>query len=147
MRGAELSTAGALIALCAVLFWQTLDFPHEEVMGALGPAFVPRLWMGVLVLLALGLIVRALRRPAAALAFERGRLVLVAVIGCLLYAVAIPCLGYHAATVLFLLGLLLALRVGWRLAAGASLGFVITADLVFFRILGVAFPPAGWFGW
>ncbi|MBN1670124.1 MAG: tripartite tricarboxylate transporter TctB family protein [Kiritimatiellae bacterium] len=128
-----------LLSISAVFAFSTAAFPaHDRV----GPAVVPRLWIGVLVPVSLGLLVQALRgRPVRAAREVRPRLA-PAFAGLLcLYLAGLYLVGYFVSSFLALPAAMRLLGYRrWRIMAAVSAAWLCGAYLVFYRLLHVPLP-------
>jgi len=107
---ADAAVGGLILGLAGLLLWQTGRIPQPRFIP-IGPAFYPRVVLGILALLAAGLVIQALldagparaRATPAAATRPRGRGRLVALCFALfgLYTAALPWLGYRLSTGLF----------------------------------------------
>jgi hypothetical protein len=147
----------AVLAGCAVLYGLTLDLRTNPLVP-IGPAFYPRIVIGVTALFALLVVLedvlarrRATVAAAAAAARPNYRLVALefAVFGA--YVVALPYLGFRVATFLYVIAAAAPLArprgaAGWAKMVVLAL---ITAGLTYFvfeRYLTVLLPRGKWTG-
>jgi len=144
-----------VLAACAVLFWLTLDLKDNPLVP-IGPAFYPRIVIGVAALFAVLLVIEdalAVRTRPAVAAAARPNYGLVAlefaVFG--IYVVALPYLGFRVATFLYVVSAAAPLArprgaVGW---GKILLLAALTAGLTYFvfeRYLTVLMPRGKWTG-
>jgi putative tricarboxylic transport membrane protein len=144
-----------VLAACAVLYWLTLDLKGNPLVP-IGPAFYPRIVIGVAALFAVLLVIEdalAGRTRAVAAAAVRPNYGLVAlefaVFG--LYVIALPYLGFRVATFLYVIAAAAPLArprggIGWL---WILLLAAITAGLTYFvfeRYLTVLLPRGRWTG-
>lgn len=143
MRRADLLIGFGLLVVAAVYFQQSFAITRGFASDRLGPAFFPRLLAGVLAVLAVMLIMRALSGrsdptppPAMRLGVFLGTLALMIV-----YALALPRAGFLVATPVLLAAViwLLGLR-RWSTVAGTAVGVTATLYIVFARMLKVLLP-------
>jgi len=145
-----------VLALCAVLYWLTLGLTGNPLVP-IGPAFYPRIVIGVAALFAVLLVIEdalsARRRAPAAAAATRPNYALVAlefaVFG--VYVVALPYLGFRVATFLYVIAAAAPLaRPRGAMDWGKILLLAaITAGLTYFvfeRYLTVLLPRGRWTG-
>jgi hypothetical protein len=132
--------AGALL-----LLWLSRALPHPPLVP-IGPAFYPRILLGVTALLAAALVVSDLAaarhppRPAASY-----RLVLLTFAVFTLYVFALPRLGFRLATFAFVAALAAALDAPrgarrWALVLAVALATTVVTYVVFERYLSVLLP-------
>ena len=125
----------------------------------IGPAFYPRIVLGVTAAMALLLVVLDViahrRRPAAPAASARGRLrygaVVIAFAVFAAYVVAMPFLGFRVATFLFMAAMQAAIdwprgTRGWIVLAVAAVAVTFGSYHVFESYLHVLLPRGTWTG-
>jgi len=143
MRRADLLIGLGLLVVAAVYFQQSFAITRGFASDRLGPAFFPRLLGGVLAILALTLVMRALSGrsdptppPAMRLGVFLGTLVLMVV-----YSLVLPRVGFLLATPLLLAAViwLLGLR-RWGTMAATAIGVTGVLYIVFARMLKVLLP-------
>jgi hypothetical protein len=161
-RGAELGRAllGELLVLvvCAVFWWQTYAFEQPDAQG-LGPAFVPRLLIGLLVVCVLVRVVQSVlevRRPDAhrhsgTPHVEEGELaeeeypastphVLLGIGLAAGYVLATTLVGYPIATFLLVVAFVwTASRLSWTVVA-VALGVALAFPYLFVRVVFIDLP-------
>jgi putative tricarboxylic transport membrane protein len=155
--GRDTITGLAVIAVSLVLFWATLGLERHP-MVPIGPAFYPRIVLGITVLMALALVVTDLlarRRRVVAVAQAAVRpnyaLVLVCFAIFAVYVVAMPYLGFRVSSLLFLLVMPVAME---RPASRARwIALIVTAAVatagshyIFEHYLHVLLPRGLWTG-
>ena len=147
------------ISICLLL--QTLGLP-PAVMVPIGPAFYPRIVLGLLLVLSVLLIVidfRAMRElraagaaapaPQASGSAPNYRLVLATFIEFGLYIALLPGLGFRISTFLFVLALQATLEwprsaKHWALATVVALATAAVCHIVFEDYLSVLLPRGTW---
>jgi hypothetical protein len=145
-----------VLVACAVLFWLTLDLKGNPLVP-IGPAFYPRIVIGVAALFAVLLAIEdalaGRTRAGGAATAARPNYALVAlefaVFG--LYVVALPYLGFRVATFLYVIAAAAPLArprggIGW---IWILLLAALTAGLTYFifeRYLTVLLPRGKWTG-
>lgn len=137
----------ACLAGSLVLLWSSRDIPQPALVP-IGPAFYPRIVLGVTAVLSAALLATDLwrRRPAPAPATRVNyRLVLLAFAVFTLYVFVLPLLGYRLSTVLFVAGLQATLappRSGrdWALLGVVAVVSMLVTYYVFERYLSVLLP-------
>jgi hypothetical protein len=144
-----------VLAACAVLYWLTLDLKGNPLVP-IGPAFYPRIVIGVAALFAVLLVIEdalaGRMRPAVAAAVRPnyGLVALeFAIFG--LYVIALPYLGFRVATFLYVIAAAAPLArprggIGWfwiLLLAALTAGLTY---LIFERYLTVLLPRGRWTG-
>jgi hypothetical protein len=131
-----------------VLLWSARDIPQPALVP-IGPAFYPRIVLGVTAALGMALVVADLwrGRPAAAPPAARVnyRLVLLTFGVFTLYVFALPLLGYRLATFLFVAGLQATLDPPRRARDWATVGAMAVISMLvtyylFERYLSVLLP-------
>jgi putative tricarboxylic transport membrane protein len=131
----------AIAVVAAVYTWMAFGMEWETEAGRIGPGFFPRIIGGLIVVLCLVAIARALReqRPAES---GRGWLVAYASIGLLGYLLVFEFAGAAIASVAFMLFLLSATNRG-RTVANVALAVLLPAGLyLLFELgLGAGLPP------
>lgn len=128
-----------------VLLSLTRGLPQPALVP-IGPAFYPRIVLGITALLSVALIVTDLRSPTAAAVAKAVsyRLVVLTFVEFALYVVLLPELGYRLGTFLFVAGLQVTLdgvraTVWWRVILVALAATVVTY-LIFDTYLSVLLP-------
>lgn len=138
----------ACLAGSLVLLWSARDIPQPALVP-IGPAFYPRIVLGVTAALGVALVVADLwlARPAAAPPAARVnyRLVLLTFVVFTLYVFVLPLLGYRLATVLFVAGLQATLDPPRRARDWAAVGAMAAISMLvtyylFERYLSVLLP-------
>jgi hypothetical protein len=133
--------AGLFLLLGAGLIWGASGLPEAVTLGEPGPARFPYLCGGIIIVLSVLLLARALRGgEGGTLAFPQWPRVAVVALAGLTYAALMPRLGYFPATAVFLFPVLLLLRARWPVALAVTVGFVVFIYLVFVRLLHVPLP-------
>jgi hypothetical protein len=141
---------GALACLAGslVLLWSSRDIPQPALVP-IGPAFYPRIVLGVTAVLSVALLATDLgrRRPPTAPPRPRVsyRLVALTFLVFTLYVFALPLLGYRASTILFVAALQATLdpprRVrDWALVAVMAVVSMLVTYVLFERYLSVLLP-------
>lgn len=129
----------ALLAVIAVYFFETLDYPTFEDVG---PAAVPHLWMVFTGAFCVFLIAGALlRRGSPDPVAGRVGSVLLAAAWMAIYLVGIQTIGYFLSSFVFLVVAMLGL--GYRNAVvivAVSAGWLIFSYVVFLRVLYIPLP-------
>jgi putative tricarboxylic transport membrane protein len=137
----------ACLAGSLVLLWSSRDIPQPALVP-IGPAFYPRIVLGVTAALSAALLAADLwrrRPPPAVPARVNYRLVLLTFAVFTLYVFVLPLLGYRLSTLLFVAGLQATLDPPRRardwavLAAVAGVSTLLTYS-VFERYLSVLLP-------
>ncbi len=129
-----------VLALAAVFFVQTLDFPDggEDV----GPAGVPYLWIGFCAFFCVVLIVQAILRklPPDPKPGRIGFVILFA--GWLaVYLTAIENIGYYTSTFVFLLVSMYVLTYRhYAIMLGVTVSWLVFAYIVFAKVLYIQLP-------
>ena len=137
----------ACLAGSLMLLWSSRDIPQPALVP-IGPAFYPRIVLGVTAALSAALLAFDLRRtrPASAPAAPvRYRLVLLTFLVFTLYVFVLPLLGYRLSTLLFMAGLQATLdppRRGrdWVVVATVALVSMLVTYYLFERYLSVLLP-------
>jgi hypothetical protein len=138
-----------LLAVCAIVFWLTMSFPEVPAMLSqnVPPTFFPRLVLGVIAVLSVGLIFNGLRATAdLAEPIERSVYVTAAII--LFAGILVGILG----TLLTLSLVALAIPFAWgerRIRSIGILAVTLPAGiyLVFSVALGIRFPSGLLLDW
>lgn len=128
-----------ILALSAVFFVQTLEFPDREDVG---PAAVPHLWMFFIAVFCLQLVVQAVRRKGGADPVP-GRIgfVLAFIAWLAVYLMAIETIGYFVSTFVFLVGSMLVLSYrNVLVVVSVSLGWLVFSYFIFYRMLFIPLP-------
>jgi putative tricarboxylic transport membrane protein len=137
----------ACLAGSLVLLWSSRDIPQPALVP-IGPAFYPRIVLGVTAVLSAALLATDLwrRRPTPAPAARVSyRLVLLTFLVFTLYVFVLPLLGYRLGTVLFVAGLQATLDPPHRARDWVLVGVVAVISMlvtyyVFERYLSVLLP-------
>jgi putative tricarboxylic transport membrane protein len=142
MKKGTIITSLLMIILCIYLYMGTLKFPPAYDPNTLGPAGLPQILLIIWAGLSFLLLITAWRSRKEDPLF-RGRvgLVLMAAMGSIAYLFLMPLLGYFLATSLFAVGLMMALdRKRWISILLVSLGWIVFAYFIFYRLLCVPLP-------
>lgn len=129
----------ALLAMMAVYFFETLDYPTSEDVG---PAAVPHLWMAFTGAFCIFLIIGALMRkgspdPVAG----RVGAVLLAAAWMAIYLAAIQTVGYFISTFVFLVVAMAGLGYRKKVTiVSVSAGWLVFSYVVFVRLLYIPLP-------
>jgi len=128
-----------LLAIMAVFFFETLDYPTFEDVG---PAAAPHLWMVFIAVFCLFLAAQAtLRKGAADPAAGRIGSVLLALVWMAGYLAAIQAIGYFVSTSVFLVGAMLGLNYRNPLViAAVTIGWLVFSYIVFYSMLYIPLP-------
>lgn len=147
----------AILAASLALFWATLGIERHP-MVPIGPAFYPRIVLGLAAAMALAMIVmdllaRRRRPPPPQAARERPNYGLVTLAFGIFaaYVVALPWVGFRVATVAFLVAMPVALETprgvrGWAIVAVVALLGAAATYYVFEHYLHVLLPRGRWTG-
>ena len=136
----------ALVCLGGSLWFLALTrgLPQPALVP-IGPAFYPRILLGITVVLSAALVVSPLlNRRGAGVAPARYRLVILAFLIFATYVALLPALGYRAATFLFVAALQAVLEpprgARWWLVLAVALFTTLITYYVFERYLSVLLP-------
>ena len=158
--GRDAITGLVVLATSLFLFWATLGLERHPLVPV-GPEFYPRLVLGTTAFLALLLVVsdvirhrraRAVTAPAEPRARANYMLVVVAFAIFAIYVIALPYLGFRAATFAFLIAMPLALepagsvRRRWVMVFIVALVATAVTYFVFENYLHVLLPRGRWTG-
>ena len=128
------------------LLWTSRGLPQPALVP-IGPAFYPRILLGVTAALSLALLVGDLwrRHDRPARPSVSYRLVVLTFVVFTVYVFLLPVLGYRVATVLFVGGLQATLDPprsarGWGLVAAMAVGSMVATYYVFEVYLNVLLP-------
>lgn len=155
-------TGLAVLAASLALFWATLGLERHP-MVPVGPAFYPRIVLGITALMALALVVADFRRKRdvspSPLGEGRGggaaspsyALVIIAFAVFAAYVVALPWLGFRLATFLFLVAMPIVLerpasRGRWVTVIVLAVVATAASYYAFERYLHVLLPRGRWTG-
>ncbi|WP_417741871.1 tripartite tricarboxylate transporter TctB family protein [Salipiger sp.] len=144
---ADLWIGGGLLALCGFSGWRATYIKQGFNPGVAGPSFVPWLVTALIALLAVLLIIRALRAEAAPKTEITlpGKTVLLSMAAFTLvmigYAAAFMPVGYLPSTIVaFILGLLLLGERNWLLVILFPVGMTLAIYFGFTELLSVWLP-------
>ena len=128
-----------ILALAAVCFTQSLDFPSGEDVG---PAVVPFLWIGFTVVFCVALIVQAILRKGKPDPVP-GKIGFVLLFVCWLvvYLAAIETIGYFLSSFIFLVGSMYVLTFRRHVIIfTVSIGWLVFSYIVFAKLLFIPLP-------
>lgn len=144
LRHTDKVASALVFLLAAVIFYLTADFPAGY--GATGPAFFPRVIVGLMSVFALVQLVKSIRRSESRtreVSWSTVRTVAIAaglVVG---YLLTMPYLGFLAGTVVFLLVSMQFSGVdGLRTSLPVSIGVTIVLYYIFVQFLRVPLPES-----
>jgi len=154
--GRDAITGLVVLAASLVLFWGTLGLEGHP-MVPVGPEFYPRILVAVMAILAASVVAvdvvahrQGRAKPPAA---ERARygLVVMAFAIFAVYVIAMPYVGFRAATLVFLLAMQCALeppatRRRWVAVLLVAIATTVVAHFVFEGYLKVLLPRGRWTG-
>lgn len=158
--GRDAITGLVVFATSLFLFWATLKLERHPLVPV-GPEFYPQLILGATALLGLLLVVsdliahrrgRVATRPTVSTARPNYTLVVIAFAIFAIYVIALPYLGFRAATFAFLVAMPLALqsprgdRRRWRVVFVVALIATVAIYLAFEGYLQVLLPRGRWLG-
>lgn len=135
--------SGLIFLLTAAIFYLTTDFPSGY--GATGPAFFPRVIVGLMSVFALVQLVKAIRSEPRTQELSRSTVKTVAVAAALVvgYLLVMPYLGFLVGTVVFLLVSMHFSGVdGFRTSLPVSIGVAIALYYIFVQFLRVPLPES-----
>lgn len=143
--GGELLILAALSSLAVLFFAMSNALPPASAVDPVGAAGVPRLWIYLLVPLALWQVALILRGRVAVPGQKRPALLFLFLAAFLGYVLLLPVLGYLLASVLYLP--LVLWLLGYRRplpVAALTLGWLVFAVVVFQELLNVDLPTGIW---
>jgi hypothetical protein len=154
--GRDTLTGLAVIAASLVLFWATLGLERHPLVPV-GPAFYPRIVLGITAAMALLLVALDILRGRAGVApreaAPRANYPLVAACFAIFaaYVVAMPYLGFRISTFAFLLAMPVAMerpasRRRWFAVIAVAALATLASYYVFEHYLHVLLPRGGWTG-
>lgn len=136
----DLLTAGLFIGFGAVGLYASRNLDGGT-LAQMGPAFLPRVVCGLLILVGLAVGLPALRRPVQAIETIRLRPLLVITVAIIGFAYAVTHLGFVLASLWLIVAGSLADPGGrWREVALLAGGLTLFGALVFVYALGVQVP-------
>ena len=142
MHRGELAVGVALLLFAGAILWGAFQM-SAGTSGAPGPGFFPRALGSMLLLVSVGVIVRALKlEPAADVTVALGHrditLTVLALIG---FGLAFEYVGFVLSATLFMLVLLRAFaKRSWLSSLATSMAIVLVSYYVFIKLLGVSLP-------
>lgn len=143
----ELTLLFATMSITLLVLLLTVRLPAANPVDPIGAGGVPRLWIALLLPLALFQVWLCLRQMAPAPGgLQTGR-VLVSLGLFVSYLLLLPVLGYALASLLYMPALILYL--GYRrlpVVAAITVGWLTFSEVVFQRLLFVDLPRGWWFG-
>lgn len=145
MHRGEMAVGAALLLFACAILWGAFQMPAGT-SGAPGPGFFPRALGSLLVLVSVGVIIRALKlEPAADVTVALGHrditLTVLALVG---FGLVFEYAGFVLSATLFMLVLLRAFaKRGWLSSLATSVTIVLVSYYVFVKLLGVSLP-VGW---
>jgi hypothetical protein len=140
--------SGVIFLAVAVIF---IGFGRNHPMGTamhMGPAYFPTVLGGLLALIALILIVRALLNPGPSVGrLAVGKLGLITASN-VLFALLLRRVGLAGAIVLLvIIGAYASMRFRWYVAVALAIGLALGSSVVFVRLLSLPIPVIGtWVG-
>lgn len=136
--------SGLIFLLTAAVFYLTTDFPAGY--GATGPAFFPRVIVGLMSVFALAQLVKTTRKDEPRTQEVSGSTVKTVAIAAALvvcYLLTMPYLGFLTGTVVFLLVSMHFSGVdGFRTSLPVSIGVAIALYYIFVEFLRVPLPES-----
>lgn len=135
-----------LIIVAAFFYAMTLDFPNLN-LNDTGPAFLPRIYCGLLVLFGVILFIQGIRDKSEKKEKEKTLGYALASMGIVLaYIIIMPIIGFYIATVLLVLALLLFSRVRSKIVLiSVPIGTVLFIFIIFVKLLKVSIPVGSLF--
>lgn len=133
---------GVIVIIIAGFFYaMTFDFPNLNTNDT-GPAFLPRIYCGLLVLFGVILFIQGMRDKKEQEEKEKTLGYALASMGIVLvYIIVMPIIGFYIATVLMILGLLMFSKVRSKvILVTIPLGTVLFIFIVFVKLLKVSIP-------
>lgn len=153
MRKADLVTAAILLALAAIVVWESYNLGIGWGSSGPGSGFFP-FWMGlIMITCCLGIIVQALRRPATKpfIARESIRPVLKVLGPAIGFVVLMQFIGLYASAAVYLAVYMRWIgHHSWLAVAGVALSFAVVAFFVFetwFLVPMPKGPVESWLGY
>lgn len=148
MRKGTISITLAVLVGSLYFLGQTFSLPPAFTPGVPGPAYVPRLYLVVVIVLCGLILLQVLHRRGEAdspVSYPRLRLLITGLGTSVAYLAITPYLGYFPATLLFVSVLTILLkppgRWTWLLT---SVGYVVFVYLVFYKLFQVPLPQGIW---
>ncbi len=132
-----------ILALTAVFFSQSLDFPPQEDVGA---EAVPHLWTAFITIFCIYLIIAAIRKKGIPdpIPGNIGQVILYAV-GLGVYLLAASNIGYFISTFFFSIVSMYALTYrGIVIILSVAVGWTVFSYLIFYRLLYIQLPMNEW---
>jgi putative tricarboxylic transport membrane protein len=130
-----------LIIVAGVFYSLTFQFPKIALQET-GPAFMPRIYCGALIILGLILLIQGIKTKTTSHATESTMKFALAAMGFIfVYLVIIPVIGFYLSTVLIVFSLLLFSKVRNKIIlASVSLGTALFVYVFFAKLLKVSIP-------
>ncbi len=130
-----------IILWMVFLFTQTFDLPKSLTPNVPGPAYLPRVYITLGIILCLSVILKAyLSRENVAVQWSRLRMLGAGSLILIVYILLLNVLGYFLATFLFIIALVL--LMGGQIVSGlvVSGSFVFFTYVVFMRLFNLPLP-------
>ena len=142
MHRGEMAVGAVLLLFASAILWGAFQM-SVGTSGAPGPGFFPRILGSMLVLISLGLIIRALRlEPAEDVTVALGhRDITLTVLALLVFGLVFEYAGFVLSATLFMLVLLRAFaKRGWLASIATAVAIVLVTYYAFVKLLGVSLP-------
>jgi putative tricarboxylic transport membrane protein len=130
-----------LIIVAGVFYSLTFQFP-KMAMQDTGPAFMPRIYCGILIILGIILFIQGIKTKTTNNTAESTMKFALTSMGFILvYLVIIPVIGFYLSTVIIVFGLLLFSKVRNKIVlVSVSLGTALFVYVFFGKLLKVSIP-------
>ncbi|NEU30191.1 tripartite tricarboxylate transporter TctB family protein [bacterium LRH843] len=139
MKKVNMYSGLVVILIAAIFYSMTLSFPVQAVEET-GPAFIPRIYSGILIFLGILLVIQSLREKNE---LERVNMMTISlVIGLVfVYVFFIQFIGFYIATFLFLVTFLWFMKVRkMAVLLGVPISVMLVVFIFFQKILVVPIP-------
>lgn len=144
-HASELMILSVITSLALLFYLMTVSLPPPSAVDSVGAQGIPRLWIYLLLPLALYQVSLVLRHPKKNRLRKKPRLLFRFLSAMSAYVLLIPIFGYWLATLLYLpAGLWLLKYRHLKTMAGLTLGWLVFSYWVFQRLLYVELPTGFW---
>jgi len=141
MKKGSIIIAGLIFPLTVIFYLQTLQMPGSTSPSSPGPAYIPRVYLALAVILASAVIIKSLKEKSSQeVRWDKLGYVFVGFLIMASYVILLNIFGYFLATFLYVLGMAVFMDAKKKTGLFASLIFIVFTYSVFLKLFNLPLP-------